>query len=85
MLHMRDGVLRREGCFSAVRCLFLVLILLVIIITALVLEVGGPLVFMRLSILGQCQQKFRQTAKKYKTHVLIPPQCFMDVSRGKLA
>jgi hypothetical protein len=49
---MRHAVLGRHGVFSAVRGLFFVFLLLVLLVAAaLVLEVNGTLVFMGLSVL----------------------------------
>jgi len=66
MLHVWHGMLRRQRFFSVLSRMFLIVVLVLVIVTALVLEVNGALVFMRLAV------------------KLIPPQCLIDVSRGKL-
>ncbi len=52
MLHVWHGMLRRQRFFSVLSRMFLIVVLVLVIVTALVLEVNGALVFMRLAVLS---------------------------------
>jgi hypothetical protein len=69
------------------RRLVFVFIFIIVIITAtdtLVLEIGRAFVFVRLSVLLSLCQQTRHAVLGFSTHVLVPPQCFIDVARREL-
>jgi hypothetical protein len=76
--------LRREGLwwdrvFPSLRGRILVFILILVVISAFVLEVGWPFVFVRLTVLADVSI-VKSTEISRATHILIPSQRFIDVA-----
>ena len=71
--------------FASMRHIIRIFVLVLVIVTTLVFEVGRTLVFVRLSILKACQQCYLGAGwVGLWTHILIPPQCLVDIARRKL-
>lgn len=71
-LHMRHRVLlRRERFFPALGKVFFLLVLIVVIITTFVLEVGRPLVFVRLSIILVSPYCFIDISRRELVELLV--------------
>jgi hypothetical protein len=58
------------------------IIFIVVIFTTFVLEIAWAFMFVRLAILGHCQQWQRMLGIAV-TYIIVPSQCFIDISRRK--